>query len=207
MTEPTEDRSGRILDAALSEFAEHGYVAASTSGIATRANVAKALVFHHYSSKEALFLAVYAMVSTRIEAAMDECLRDAPPDLLARVLLWTERKLGMFREDPRMLRLYLVVLPQAPKEIRLQVSKQRTESMMDLSQRFLAGIDASVLSVSAELAFDALSTLSAGIEQRILALPPKQRTQAHLEALTDRARTMFTLLARGLYHTKERATK
>jgi TetR/AcrR family transcriptional regulator len=50
--------TGRILAAAEALFAEQGFEAASMSAIAARAGVSKANIFHHFSSKNALYLAV-----------------------------------------------------------------------------------------------------------------------------------------------------
>lgn len=54
----SSDGSDRILAAAESLFAEHGFDAVSINAIATRAGVSKANVFHHFSSKDALYIAV-----------------------------------------------------------------------------------------------------------------------------------------------------
>ena len=48
----------RILEAADELFGERGYDGASARDIARRAGVKKALVFYHFGSKEALFVAV-----------------------------------------------------------------------------------------------------------------------------------------------------
>jgi len=50
--------SARILAAAEALFAQHGYDAVSMSAIAVRAGVSKANIFHHFSSKNTLYLAV-----------------------------------------------------------------------------------------------------------------------------------------------------
>ena len=46
-----------ILQSAIEEFAQVGYINASTSGIAHRAGISKGLIFYHYESKQALLLA------------------------------------------------------------------------------------------------------------------------------------------------------
>lgn len=48
----------RILCAAEALFSEHGYDAVSMNAIAARAGVSKANIFHHFASKNALYLAV-----------------------------------------------------------------------------------------------------------------------------------------------------
>jgi len=48
----------RILEAAEDLFSRHGFDAVSIQRIATRANVSKSTIFHHFSSKQALYIAV-----------------------------------------------------------------------------------------------------------------------------------------------------
>lgn len=48
----------RLLEAAGTEFAEHGYAGASVADIARRAGVGKSTLFHHFESKKALYLSV-----------------------------------------------------------------------------------------------------------------------------------------------------
>lgn len=52
-----ESTRQRILDAAFCAFMEHGYAAASTLDIATRARVSKRELYSHFENKEALFAA------------------------------------------------------------------------------------------------------------------------------------------------------
>ena len=52
------DAHQRILAAAEDLFAERGYDAVSMHAIATRAGMCKANVFHHFTSKNALYIAV-----------------------------------------------------------------------------------------------------------------------------------------------------
>ncbi len=49
----------RILDAAAVEFADHGFDAATVSGIARRSKLSKQLISHHFGNKEQLFLALH----------------------------------------------------------------------------------------------------------------------------------------------------
>lgn len=55
---PDGSSTERILAAAEALFAEQGYDAVSMNAIAARAGVSKANIFHHFSSKNALYLAV-----------------------------------------------------------------------------------------------------------------------------------------------------
>ena len=54
------ERREEILEAALEEFAEHGYHGGSTEGIARRAGISQPYVFRLFGTKQELFKAVVA---------------------------------------------------------------------------------------------------------------------------------------------------
>jgi AcrR family transcriptional regulator len=51
-----EETRARILEAAVECFAQHGYDATGVAEICDRARVSKGAFYHHFSSKQALFL-------------------------------------------------------------------------------------------------------------------------------------------------------
>lgn len=53
-----QERRARIIEAAVSAFARDGYDATKMDGIAARAEITKPVLYDHFSSKQALFLAV-----------------------------------------------------------------------------------------------------------------------------------------------------
>lgn len=59
-----EVRTRQILDAALAEFAQHGFDAARMEDIARRAGLSKAGIYAHYSGKEALLEALLGAALT-----------------------------------------------------------------------------------------------------------------------------------------------
>src|SRR5580658_8357607 len=64
--ERSAETRGRILDAALSEFAANGLAGARTEQIAAAAGVNKALIFYYFESKEKLYLAAIEAVAARV---------------------------------------------------------------------------------------------------------------------------------------------
>lgn len=75
-TAKSPDTAARILAVAEALFAEHGFDAVSLQTIATRAGISKANIFHHYVSKEALYLAVIKHACHSSAALIDEFERE-----------------------------------------------------------------------------------------------------------------------------------
>jgi len=65
-----------LLDAAMWLFAEHGYHGVSVNQVARAAGVSKANVFHHFPSKESLFLAALGNAAARRSAVLEAGLRE-----------------------------------------------------------------------------------------------------------------------------------
>ena len=72
-----EDRREQVLKAAISEFAELGYQAASTAAIARRAGISQPYIYALFPNKQELFLAVHDRVISRIRATFEQAARGA----------------------------------------------------------------------------------------------------------------------------------
>jgi TetR/AcrR family transcriptional regulator len=73
------DTVERILAAAESLFAEHGFDAVSMSAIGEAAGVSKANVFHHFTSKNELYVAVLRNACRASEQHLDDLSRNEAP--------------------------------------------------------------------------------------------------------------------------------
>jgi TetR/AcrR family transcriptional regulator len=76
---PATDGNERILIAAEHLFAEHGFDAVSMNAIAEAAEVSKANVFHHFTSKKDLYLAVVRRACEDASAHLDDLGADEAP--------------------------------------------------------------------------------------------------------------------------------
>ena len=73
-----------VLEAAQHVFAESGYQGASMSTIARGCGVTKAALYNHFSSKEALYIAVLEDIATRLGSLVEQALKE-PGELLERI--------------------------------------------------------------------------------------------------------------------------
>jgi len=79
----------RLLDVALTLFAERSYAATSTREIIEAAGVSKPVLYHYYDSKESLFCRLVGDIYTASERAWDE--------VLSRETTAADRLRGMIR--------------------------------------------------------------------------------------------------------------
>lgn len=95
----------RLLDAAAAEFSELGYTGASIAGIARRAGMSKSTVFHHFNSKEALYLAVIGSAVGDFGQRIDHVLGEDGPcgQVLARFQCEHLRQLQDHRQVARLI--------------------------------------------------------------------------------------------------------
>jgi AcrR family transcriptional regulator len=81
----SDERREQVIDAAVKEFAAHGFHAASTGAIAKRAGISQPYIYALFPNKHELFLAVHRRVVARIREAFAEAARGAedPEERLA----------------------------------------------------------------------------------------------------------------------------
>jgi AcrR family transcriptional regulator len=99
----------RLLEIATRLFTEHGYDNTSTEAVLRESGVSRGSLYHHFASKEALFLAVLDRVDERVrvtaEAAM-EVATDPIDALRIAYLTWIA-----LANDPEVRRLVLLDAP------------------------------------------------------------------------------------------------
>lgn len=108
-----DDKRRKMLDAALSAFAERGYHGVAVPEVAASARVSTGTVYVYFASKEALVNEVYRDAKLRLKSALLDGLPAVDPDGQAWFgELW--RRLGVFaREEPEAFR-FLEMQDHAP---------------------------------------------------------------------------------------------
>lgn len=192
---PPDDARARILDAAIAEFAEHGYLRASTNTIAAEAGVAKGLVFHYFGTKEELYFAIIDHVAGRIiERYLAE--RDWPADLFERLLAFSLFKVRVFQADPKGYRV-LSMMIDAPAELKERVMARAVDVRKTVWPKLLSGVDTSRLrhGLTLEEAFETINVLSEGLERQVV---------ARIALLPDRGASTMEQIVRDVWKHYER---
>lgn len=98
------DATERILAAAEKLFAEYGLDGVSMNAVAERAGVSKANIFHHFSSKDALYLAVMRNACRHSQPLMDT-LENHGGSFVERLRQFARAHLAHILENPQTTRL------------------------------------------------------------------------------------------------------
>lgn len=104
--------AANILRAATELFGEAGFESMSVAAIATRAGVSKANVFHHFASKEGLYLAVIRELS-REHAELAESIASEPGSCADKLRRLFRAELGLMFDGECRTRLLLRSLETA----------------------------------------------------------------------------------------------
>ncbi|HUW49466.1 MAG TPA: TetR/AcrR family transcriptional regulator [Sulfuricella sp.] len=129
------DATERILAAAKDLFAESGFNAVSMSAIAELAGVSKANIFHHFKSKNELYLAVLKTACSESLPQMDR-LGNGSGALVERLRDFSLSHLANILRDEKVSRLIQRDLlkngPQRGKELAEQVFGQNFARLVDI---------------------------------------------------------------------------
>ncbi|MBV9309194.1 MAG: TetR/AcrR family transcriptional regulator [Solirubrobacterales bacterium] len=107
----------RLLRAAASEFAEHGYAGSSSESISRRAGMSKATFYEHFANKEECILALFDRAGEVVASGMAEAARGVGrPDARERMRAATRAFLTVLAEHPEFAQTLLVeIIGAGPK--------------------------------------------------------------------------------------------
>jgi AcrR family transcriptional regulator len=142
---PAAARRGLILDAALDEFAVHGYEGASMGRIGRAAGVSRTVLYDHFRSKRELFSTLLTSKHTRLLSHMREALQaDAPME--QRMRGCADSFFAFAEREPTAWRLLFPERPPADADVAAEYQRLRGESNRLLAELIApdarrAGID------------------------------------------------------------------
>lgn len=97
------EKQNTIIDAALASFGANGYKKSSISDIASAAGISKAMVFHYFGTKKALYLYLINLCCDIIINAFNEKFDSTVTDFFDRIKLATNIKITVIKKHPAIL--------------------------------------------------------------------------------------------------------
>jgi len=129
---PNEKQSA-ILTAALRTFGHNGYKKTSTADVAAAAGISKAMVFHYFGTKKALYLYLCEHCSERMKTALREVGQAVDGDFFEIVRYSIDVKITVLRNNPYMLEFLKSMYTEVDAEIAEELRRYR--EMMESFQR------------------------------------------------------------------------
>ena len=96
-------KQNAIIDAALRAFSANGYKKASASDIASAAGISKAMVFHYFGSKKALYLYLIELCGSIFMKEFDEKLDLYVTDFFDRIKTISFIEISLMKRHPAIL--------------------------------------------------------------------------------------------------------
>jgi AcrR family transcriptional regulator len=123
------EKRERILNAAISEFAQKGFKNASTNEIVKEAGISKGLIFHYFKNKKQLYLFLYDYL---MEILVEEYFQKpwvAERDFLEKMRLASLAKLELFRKHPLIFKFFLTAYVETDAEVRYELEGRKLKSI------------------------------------------------------------------------------
>jgi TetR/AcrR family transcriptional regulator, fatty acid metabolism regulator protein len=117
-----EEKRRQILEAAVRAFARKGYHACRVGEIAQEAGVAYGLVYHYFTSKEALLQTIFRETWEQMLARIREVEEsdDPAPEKVRKV---TALLLRTWRRDPDLVRVLVREVTRSPEQLQQQIDE------------------------------------------------------------------------------------
>ncbi len=116
----------KILKSSLEEFSEHGYEKASTDRICERAGVSKGLIFHHFGSKDNLYMITMNNCINDILQEFDG-LDTTDMDFMSIIKKTMKFKYEFFKKNPMHYKMMVTGFYNTPKKLRGELEKKYGE--------------------------------------------------------------------------------
>lgn len=117
---PTE-KQNIIIDAALTCFGTNGYKKTSASDIAAAAGISKAMIFHYFGTKKALYLYLLDLCGNIVMNEMDKKFDNTVTDFFERIKLAADIKISVMKRHPAILSFLTSVYFESDDEVKEDV--------------------------------------------------------------------------------------
>lgn len=138
------EKQNIIIDAALSVFGTNGYKKTSVSDIAAAAGISKAMVFHYFGTKKALYFYLIQMCGQTITNEVNQKFDNSVTDFFDRIMLATDIEISVMKKHPTIPQFINSVYFEQDREVKeeIQTLLAGSEGEQFRNRIVLEGMDA-----------------------------------------------------------------
>lgn len=115
------EKQNIIIDAALSVFGTNGYKKTSVSDIAAAAGISKAMVFHYFGTKKALYFYLIQMCGQTITNEVNQKFDNSVTDFFDRIMLATDIEISVMKKHPTIPQFINSVYFEQDREVKEEI--------------------------------------------------------------------------------------
>lgn len=129
----------RILEAALEEFSQKGYEAASLSNVCAEKGISKGIIYHHFKDKDALYLLCVEDCFTRVSAYLQEAAGKLSGTAEEKLAAYFDARLRFFALQPVYLGIFAEAAFNPPAALAEEIARRR-QAFDRLNAEVLTGV-------------------------------------------------------------------
>ena len=167
-SELDSEKQQRIIDAALTEFAEYGYENGSTNRIVKNCGISKGSLFKYFENKEELYFYLIDTVSAQMAEEMRVDVSRLSRDLYERVIEYSVAEISWYVTNPVKGRFLIGVASETGSDIGRKIVERYGDKSTDIYEALLKGVDMSGRSNSRKEITDILRWVLMGFNSSFL---------------------------------------
>lgn len=167
-SELDSEKQQRIIEAALTEFAEYGYENGSTNRIVKNCGISKGSLFKYFENKEELYFYLIDTVSAQMAEEMRFDVSRLSRDLYERVIEYSVAEISWYVTNPVKGRFLIGVASETGSDIGRKIVERYGDKSTDIYEALLKGVDMSGCSNSRKEIMDILRWVLMGFNSSFL---------------------------------------
>lgn len=117
----------RIIDSALTEFAEKGYGASSINSVCAVPGISKGIIYHYFDSKDALFLVCVEECFDLLTEYIRANMHPERSSIEEQLKNYFSVRLAFFREHPLYQRIFCEAVIMPPTHLKDEIRKKKQD--------------------------------------------------------------------------------
>ncbi len=162
------EKQNRIIQVAITEFAQNTYINASTNRIVKECGISKGSLFKYFVDKEDLYFFILDTVMGEMLRDMESDVEDLSTELFQRIIDYSALEISWYIKNPDKGRLIIGMAMENDEEIFSKITERYGNQGENIYYELLNGIEGENLRIGKEKIADILKWILEGFNKNFL---------------------------------------
>lgn len=162
------EKQNNIIQVSIAEFAQNGFVNASTNRIVKECGISKGSLFKYFEGKEDLYFFLLDNVISEMMKDMESGLRDLSTKLFQRIIDYSVLEISWYIKNPVKGRLVIGAAVERDAEIRSKIIERYGVKGENIYHGLLEGIEEEYFHASKDMIADIIKWVLEGYNKNFL---------------------------------------